>query len=40
VLTADQRAKWDAAQAQRKQRMEARRDKMKDRRDGRVRGKA
>jgi len=31
VLTADQRAKWDAAQAERKTKMEARQKQMKDR---------
>ena len=31
ILTADQRTKWDAAQAQRKQRMEARQKGMKER---------
>lgn len=38
ILTADQRTKWDAAQAQRKQRMEARMKGMKERGAQRAKG--
>jgi hypothetical protein len=40
ILTADQRAKWDAAATQRKQRLEGRREKMKQRRGDRAKVKA
>ena len=36
VFTADQRSKWDAAAKDRKARFDARKDKMKERRDARV----
>ena len=40
ILTADQRAKWDAAATQRKARMEGRREKMQQRRGERGKSKA